>query len=246
MIESPEAILSWVTGYLEVEDDPRLARVVEECDLRIIETYGSRFEELLLVAPEYAAYEATSTIAVLTVPPDLYREANAQRSRLGGAIWEGLSGKMDEFFIRAGPERVWSNQGTSFNRSDAPHVWKGMRFRSYSEQAIAEALDRACIDFQPNCMMRTGSNPDDRNNVEPDFVIHAFGRTGVLEVDGRPWHPPEFTADQHARDRRLRAKGWIVERFDAEECRKLPDDVVAQFLCVLRAAPSVAPRRAIR
>jgi hypothetical protein len=114
-------------------------------------------------------------------------------------------------------------------------VPRGMRFRSYSEQVIAEALDRANLDFQPNCLLRSGDVADDRQNIEPDFVVYAHGRIGVLEVDGEPWHPPENAASEHERDRRLRGKGWIVERFDSEECRDFPDQVVAEFLRVLRA-----------
>ena len=166
---------------------------------------------------------------------DLYVEAIQQESSIGAALWEALGERLDRFYVEKGPPRSWSNQAGSFDRADAPHVWKGMRFRSYSEQVIAEALDRACLDFQPNCLLRSGEVPDDRSNVEPDFVIYAHGRIGVLEVDGEPWHSPENAAAEHVRDRRFRSKGWIVERFDAEECRNFPDDVVAQFLQVLRA-----------
>jgi hypothetical protein len=38
-------------------------------------------------------------------------------------------------------------------------------------------------------------------------------------------------------DRRFRASDWVVERFDARECRERSDVVVAQFLRVLRARP---------
>jgi hypothetical protein len=232
--EPPEQILSWAVGLAEEGwEEPRLARLLEECELTVWE---ERDEMLALVHELHAEYFPL-TCAALRVPGDLYAEALREEGSIGGAIDEALSGELACFQLEAGPPRSWSNQGASFDRSDAPRVWKGMRFRSYSEQCIAEALDRACIDFEPNCLIRTGPTPDDRLTVEPDFIVYAHGRIGVLEVDGAPWHPPERADEHHARDRRFRLKGWIVERFDSEECRNFPDDVVAQFLAVLRAPP---------
>lgn len=231
--ESPESILAWTAGWVEMEcDDRRLAELLRECELQVRLV---RDEALAMVAEEWAdAYP--DAIALLKVPGDLYDEAIRQEKNIGCALFEALDpNEMRCLSIEAGPSRSWSNQAGRFDRSDAPRVWQGMRFRSYTEQVIAEALDRANLDFQPNCLLRSGDVADDRRNIEPDFVIYAHGRIGVLEVDGEPWHPPERAAFEHQRDRRLRGKGWIVERFDAEECRDFPDQVVAEFLRVMRA-----------
>jgi very-short-patch-repair endonuclease len=69
-------------------------------------------------------------------------------------------------------------------------------------------------------------------NLEPDYLVCCEGRWGILEVDG-PWHPR--AAVDSARDREFRRGGLVVERFEAEECWRDPDDVVAQFFRVLRA-----------
>jgi hypothetical protein len=115
----------------------------------------------------------------------------------------------------------------------AAHVWNGLRFRSRSEVAIAEALDRAGVLFLPNCRARLGAPPQ-RENREADFLVCHHGRWGILEVDGEPFHPASRAAEDHARDRVFRLEGIsVVEHFDAEECRHSPDDVVHRFLEIL-------------
>jgi hypothetical protein len=114
------------------------------------------------------------------------------------------------------------------------HEWNGMWFRSWSEVCIAQALDRANVFFVPNATVRLGITQDHRERREPDFLIVADGKLGVLEVDGAPWHPPERAAEHHERDRRLREHGIsVVERYDANACREMPDDIVAGFLRLL-------------
>jgi hypothetical protein len=114
------------------------------------------------------------------------------------------------------------------------HEWNGMWFRSYSEVCIAKALDRANVVFVPNATARLGITQDHRERREPDFLIVADGNVGVLEVDGPPWHQPERADEHHERDRRLREHRIMVERYSANRCREMPDDVVADFLRLLK------------
>jgi very-short-patch-repair endonuclease len=72
--------------------------------------------------------------------------------------------------------------------------------------------------------------------VEPDFLVCANGKWGIIEVDGSDWHPRERAAVDHERDRRFREHGVrVVERYDARECydRELAAGVVAGFLRLL-------------
>jgi hypothetical protein len=111
--------------------------------------------------------------------------------------------------------------------------WNSLRFRSHSEVAIAQALDRAGALFLPNCRARLGPPPG-RQNREADFLVCHAGRWGILEVDGEPFHPAARAAEDHARDRLFRLEGIsVVEHFDAGECRQDPDGVVRRFLEVL-------------
>ena len=111
-----------------------------------------------------------------------------------------------------------------------------LRFRSQSEIRIAEALDRVGALFLPNCRARLGQT-NDRKNREADFLVCVDGKWGILEVDGEPFHPPSRTVHDHDRDRLFKLHGIrMTEHFDAERCRKEPDEVVRLFLDLLRKA----------
>lgn len=127
-----------------------------------------------------------------------------------------------------------SNQAADL--SDGIRVWQNLRFRSESELRVAQALDRAGVLFLPNCKARLGE-AGHRENREPDFLVCAEGKWGILEVDGEPFHPPARTVHDHERARLFKAHGIrVVEHFDAAACYRDPDGVVRQFLALLRQA----------
>lgn len=124
-----------------------------------------------------------------------------------------------------------SNQAADF--SENIRVWQNLRFRSESELRIAQALDRAGVLFLPNCKARLGP-AGHRENREPDFLVCADGKWGILEVDGESFHPPTRTVHDHERARLFKAHGVrVVEHFDATACYRDPDGVVRQFLALL-------------
>jgi|GEM_PF-1075975 hypothetical protein len=97
-------------------------------------------------------------------------------------------------------------------------TWNNLRFRSESERLIAAALDQVGSLYFANCRARVGP-PVARRNREPDFLICADGKWGILEVDGDPFHPPSRTAEDHERDRLFKAHGIrVIEHFTATEC----------------------------
>jgi hypothetical protein len=125
--------------------------------------------------------------------------------------------------------RQASNQGIN-----APYQWNGFYFRSRTEIRIAEALDRAGVLFYPNSKARL-NKAEARVNMESDFLVFKAGRFGILEVDGREWH--QTAADDHERDRLFKRHGIrVIERFDAARCWNEPDEVVQEFLEILRQA----------
>ncbi len=125
--------------------------------------------------------------------------------------------------------RQASNQGIK-----APYKWNGFYFRSKTEIKIAEALDRAGVLFYPNSKARL-NKAEARVNRESDFLVFQAGRFGILEVDGREWH--QTAADDHERDRLFKRHGIrVIERFDAARCWNEPDEVVQEFLEILRQA----------
>ncbi|MEH2373667.1 DUF559 domain-containing protein [Nostoc sp.] len=111
-----------------------------------------------------------------------------------------------------------------------------MRFSSQAEVEIAKALDRVNVFFLPKCLARltdprkTGS----RGNIEPDFFVCYEGKCGILEVDG-PSHKPESRVNEQERDRLFQHNGIaIVQRFTHSKCEQYPDEVVGEFLQLIK------------
>jgi hypothetical protein len=127
--------------------------------------------------------------------------------------------------------RQVSNQGIK-----APYKWNGFYFRSKTEIKIAEALDRVGVLFYPNCKARLNTSVG-REGKETDFLVFYQGKCGILEVDGEPWHPPSRVVHDHERDRLFKVHGIrVVEHYDATRCSRQPDEVVREFLEILRQA----------
>ena len=218
--------LDWAAGFIEGDGDPALARLVHESTLSV---WAEPDHSLSPLGSDYPHWYPR-TIARLTVPGDLYAGAVENERTIGWALAEALDGNLNEWSLAPGPGRSWSNQG-----SGAPHRWRGMLFRSKTERRIAAALERANVAFLPNCRGRLGTAPDSRVTREADFLAIVDGKVGILEVDGDDYHPPDRAAADHARDRVFRGHGIrVVERFPAAECWAFPDQVVAEFLQLLR------------
>jgi len=114
--------------------------------------------------------------------------------------------------------------------------WNNLGFRSTSEIKIAQALDKVGVLFFPNCKARLGPG-EDRKNREPDFLVCHNGKWGILEVDGEPFHQPSRTVADHERDRLFKMhRIAVAEQYDATKCFNNPDDVVNEFLKLLRVA----------
>ena len=124
-----------------------------------------------------------------------------------------------------------NNQGVN-----ALQKWQGFYFRSQPEIQIAGALDQAGVLFYPNCKARLSTSVG-RGAKETDFLVFYQGKWGILEVDGEPWHPPSRVVHDHERDRLFKVHGIrVVEHYDANRCSRQPDEVVAEFLKILRQA----------
>ena len=186
-------------------------------------TERRRDEGLCALDEDLAEYYAKEfTCATITVPYSAYvclTDTEEDWAPVCAAIKEALPG-LDEFWVEPGDD-------------DTRSTWQGLRFRSQAERRIAEAFDRADVLYAANALVRVGVTADHRETREPGFVVLHDGKVGMLEVDG-PSHSGR-AADDHERDRRFREHGVrVVERFTAEECCLMPDDVVARFLRLLR------------
>jgi hypothetical protein len=232
LIEQREVDLA--ADHLEEGGYVALARALRECQIQ----YWEEPDEMLGLLDETWAYYYPLCFAVLEAPIWVYDvfEDQASFDSLRDAIERAFRCQLRGFWVeQRGPspdELAENNQAVRHDQRPGAHEWQGFRLHSKTEVRIAEAFERAGVAFLPNCLARVGPL-DSRCNREPDFLIVHRGRAAVLEVDGQPWHPPERAAQEHARDRLFRQHGIAVERYDATECYRMPDQVVAEFLRIL-------------
>ena len=107
-----------------------------------------------------------------------------------------------------------------------------MGFQSETETRIAKALSEAHVLFFPLPAAVAGVQ-----KKEPDFVVCADGKWGILEVQGDEFHPPETAAKEHERGRWFQNYGVkVFQIYSATRCYSNPDEVVAEFLKLLRAS----------
>jgi hypothetical protein len=240
VISSAEAVeqheVDLAADHLEVDGQVALGRALRECQIR----YWEEPDEMLGVLDETWAYYYPLSFAVLEAPAWVFQdfEDHVSFTATRTAIERALRCELRGFSVeQTGPwpdELAESNQAVRHDQRPGAFEWEGFRFHSKTEVKIAEAFERAGVVFLPNCLARVGDR-DSRCNREPDFLVVHRGRPAVLEVDGQPWHPPERSAEEHARDRLFRQQGIAVERYDATECYRMPDQVVAEFLRIVEA-----------
>lgn len=126
-------------------------------------------------------------------------------------------------------KRGISNQGSNYGTE--PIKWENLNFRSPPEVRIAQELKRQNIMFLPNCA-GLFSDGKEMKREEPDFLICHKGKWGILEVDGKTYHPS--AAKDHAQGRIYKLNHIkVVERYDAMECLEDFVKIVRQFLEVL-------------
>jgi hypothetical protein len=118
------------------------------------------------------------------------------------------------------------NQGTLV--VVAGERYHGLRFRSYSEIAVAKEFDERDVLYFP---LPAGVRSGVRR--EPDFLIVYKGKVAVLEVHGAPYHPASRASDDHMRNLFFEQSGIFVKVFDAKDCRENPKLVVDTFLGLL-------------
>lgn len=224
------------------------ARILLNADLALGEVYepDSNFRlataELRLPAPLYVAVKR------------IFREDDSIRERIAEALNVALAsegplfagdptvaltttlpyeGWREEMAARLeGAEPTTNQAQVSASVREPPFEWNGLRFLSRTETRIAEALSQANVMFFPLPAAVAGVQ-----KKEPDFLICADGKWGILEVQGDQFHPPETAAKEHDRARWFKKYGVkVVEIYDATRCYSDPEGVVEDFLRLLRAS----------
>jgi hypothetical protein len=111
-----------------------------------------------------------------------------------------------------------------------PFDWNGLAFQSATEVRIAKALSDAEVLFFPLPAAVAGVK-----KKEPDFLVCAAGKRGILEIHGDQFHTPETAATEHDRGRWFQKYGLrVFQIYDAVRCYSHRDEVVKEFLHILR------------
>jgi hypothetical protein len=113
------------------------------------------------------------------------------------------------------------------------HEHQGLRFRSITEIRLYDALVKRRLLVFPLPLAVLGDVGAYR---EPDFLVFSqTGRSGILEIHGAEFHPPETAAREHERRRRFIDLGINeYEIYDAAQCYNESDRVVSDFLARLK------------
>lgn len=113
-----------------------------------------------------------------------------------------------------------------------PYEYNEMKFASQSEIRIAQELESQKVLFFPLPLAvraETGKFFEDHREV--DFLICENGLWGILEVS---YHPDRFEKDSE-KDKWFKKSGILcVEHYSAEKCYNSSQEVVNEFLSVLR------------
>ena len=121
-----------------------------------------------------------------------------------------------------------------FNIADRTlHQHQGLRFRSITEIRVYDALIKRRLLVFPLPLAVLGDVGAYR---EPDFLVFSqTGRSGIIEIHGAEFHPPETAAREHERRRRFIDLGINeYEIYDAAQCYNESDRVVSDFLARLK------------
>lgn len=113
------------------------------------------------------------------------------------------------------------------------HEHQGLRFRSIAEIRLFDALVKRRLLVFPLPLAVLGNVGAYR---EPDFLVFSqTGRSGILEIHGAEFHPPETAVREHERRRRFIDLGINeYEIYDAAQCYNKSDQVVSDFLARLK------------
>lgn len=112
--------------------------------------------------------------------------------------------------------------------SDGSISHDGLRFRSYTEIKVYDALKKRRVLFFANATAVLGGKDSKK---EPDFLVCQNGKWGILEVMGDQYHPATTAMKDHERARLFKDYGlFYIEFYAASECYYTPEKVVKDFL----------------
>ncbi|MBD2425413.1 DUF559 domain-containing protein [Phormidium sp. FACHB-1136] len=134
-----------------------------------------------------------------------------------------------------GPGNAQGGPGGNYTQE-----WGGLYLRSEAEIRIAKALEETGLLYFANVRGRVGlkdtlvSDSQLTGRVEVDFMVFYQGVCLVLEVDGQHHNEQGQAVRDYARDRVLLRAGLPTVRFTAKDCLQQPQQVVSEFVSILK------------
>lgn len=187
--------------------------------------------------PEWESIERSRTRSAQVIRESLGAAVDsALTDSILGGVWIRLQSSPPfpgwrEYIAELRGDKAPSNQGVvgSFRPAFSRN---GLRFRSRTEQVLAEAFSRSGVLFFP-----LPAAVSKVQKYEPDFLVCHRGKWGILEVHGDDFHPPETAAKEHERGRWFQELGVkMFQVFNATDCYNDSDGVVERFLKLLAAS----------
>ncbi|QQE64156.1 hypothetical protein GFS31_08350 [Leptolyngbya sp. BL0902] len=151
---------------------------------------------------------------------------------------EGYKAQVEQ--ILHGTILTTSSPSTSQAGGNYTKEWGGLYLRSEAEIRIAEALEQTGLLYFANVRGRVGlqdtivSDSQLTGRVETDFMVFYQGVGLILEVDGQHHNAQDQAVRDYARDRVLLRAGLPTVRFTAQDCLRRPQQVVAEFVSILK------------
>jgi hypothetical protein len=228
-VPDERAFLHTLQIYLEARGQKEVAALLEggTCNLSPSSTYsGNRWGALATTLTFYLPKERLAKFSG-PVRKALWLAAEAVLPKDAGLDVEEVV--VAPFLEQpAGTDPAPLNAGALASRAALEH--DGLRFRSFAEIQIYEALKVRPVLFFPNAAAVLGGR-EKEGKKEPDFLVCLGGRWGVLEVMGEPYHPGATAFKDHERARLFKDYGLaVVEFYDASRCSRQPEAVVEDFL----------------
>ena len=217
--DDDSANLAWLLLFVEIEFssfgqysfrrwDEYLAYMHLHAPMRLVKFFSDTLKTMLLdLVRELIPPNCGYWIESIEVHPRLEKAYNDWRDdHLKMIVGEGL------------------NNQASFQSSSHPMCeYKGIRFRSKSERALAAHFEDSGVLFFPLPLAVCGAQ-----RKEPDFLVCQCGRWAILEVVTDHTHPSvEKEAD---RTNWFQNHGVTIRQYPAKECLRNSSEVVADFL----------------
>ncbi|MGB5898513.1 MAG: pentapeptide repeat-containing protein [Geitlerinemataceae cyanobacterium] len=181
----------------------------------------------------------------LPTPQKLPKPEPIREDTLDGALSESLPTDLlslvPEQPISKPIEPPAKKESKQEESKDDPLVWEKLKFRSLGEVEVAKALDRANMLFFPHSVARLDCGGRRISDPKPGFLVcHRLPGTpncvrwGLLMVDSVGDDKLDLLFEEQERELNYERGGIRIYRFSYSKCLNCPNEVVREFIELLK------------